>query len=115
MTESRHLHRIQANDHFRGSYLDTLGKMFSLGVFEFLREQGKVSLFRSSTTEEAAAEAHRSRGYNECLDDLLYFLERFLPESSNVTSELRPSYAAENLIKDRDYVTTDDFNILSQK
>lgn len=63
------------------NFLRSLSTLYSTGVLELLRERGRVRPISDSNpnyVEAQAARANWSMGYNQALDELMYFREIFL-------------------------------------
>lgn len=60
------------------AYLDAMSALQRTGIISFLRAWGRVSYGRKSTVEEVALEGARAAGFQECLDLLFNFEEKFL-------------------------------------
>lgn len=78
------------NDSNFSKYLPfALSALKASGVIRALRERGRPMDIPAATDNYVAAqasEAQRSIGYNNCLDDLLYFAERYLKTKTQTTS-----------------------------
>ena len=62
-------------------FLRALSTIYSTGVLEMLRERGRVRLALDSSpnyTEVQSVRAAWSAGYNQALDELVYFRELFM-------------------------------------
>lgn len=71
---------------FLSNYTRAMSLLDSTKIFEFLRDRGKVQYVSPASPNyamELAAQAEHSRGYNEALDDLLQFREKFLDTSAS--------------------------------
>lgn len=63
------------------NFLRAMSTLHSSGVLEFLRERGQVRATSESSTNYVAAQAAKanfSLGYNQALNELVYFRELFL-------------------------------------
>lgn len=59
------------------------------GVLKALRERARPAAIPAASENCVAAqafEAQRSIGYNECLDDLIYFADRYLKKETSTTT-----------------------------
>ena len=69
------------------TFLRALSTLRSTGVLEMLRERGQVRAASENSPNYVAAQANRaswSLGYNRALDELVYFRELFLTETTTV-------------------------------
>lgn len=72
---------IRTNSGFLAAFTQALSYFYASGVLEVLREFGKVKFVAPETPNyptALAAQAEYSRGYNQAIDDLLLFRERYI-------------------------------------
>lgn len=76
-----------------------MSALYNSRVLEALRERGRVVNLGGRAVHEVALEAARSAGYNEALDDLVYFKERFI-DTAIVLDQVPMDFSAlANLVK----------------
>jgi len=87
------------------------------GMLDYLRDRGRARPGVSWSLQQSSAEAHRSTGYNQCLDDLFNFIEQGLKvEQETIVSEsMRPDFGSlQRLMKDKQ-ITEQEAQIIRQK
>lgn len=87
------LKKLRENETFLSFYLQGMSNLASSGIFEFLRDLGKVDLSEAppqSVNYEAhmLALANRYQGYNMALDHLFYFRELFFEDTKAKVPEM---------------------------
>lgn len=74
---------LRKNPDFLVEYDKGINSLRRSGLLNFLRTVAHCYLYDGgSNPARAAAEASYNAGYHKCLDDILYFQEEFLVESS---------------------------------
>lgn len=85
------IERLQKDENFSAKFTQGLSTLIQSGLFDVLREQAKVRQVNAKNgalLHELAAEAQRSYGYNQCLDDLFYFREKFLQSGESLVPQI---------------------------
>lgn len=93
---------MKPSDVKMADYEQGMALLYKSGIFEVLRERGKVGLVgaaSSNYTELHVAELNRSFGYNQAIDDLVTFRETFLQAAS--TAKPLADYGAIKFMVDR--------------
>lgn len=76
--------KLLSNPSFLSAYSVGMDQLFASGIFEILREIGTVHpLLATHKHKSAIAEAYRSIGYNQALDDLINFKEKFVSQTNS--------------------------------
>lgn len=92
---------MRKNDTFNAEYSQALSALWRLHILEFLRERGRPRVISlGKDVQIMATQASYSSGYNDCLDDLTGFLEKFLAEPLN-SKKLTPDYGGLDLAVER--------------
>ncbi len=88
---------FKANPDAFGSFLRALSTLHSTGVLELLREQGRVVPISANTpnfVDVQASMSNWSLGWNQALDALVYFKERYLADQEPVSSKAPMDFGA---------------------
>ena len=75
------LETLKKNPGLYADYTHALSYLHNSGVLDILRELGRVQKVPEDSPNyiaATAAQAEHSRGYNDALDDIVYFRERYL-------------------------------------
>jgi len=92
---SKALARILDSPDLLSTYITGLTYLERSYVIDFLRERATVKIIDGgSDVQKAAAEAHRSLGYQQALDDLINFKEKFIIGAANKGQPLTPTFGA---------------------
>lgn len=92
---------IRKNNAFNSEYTSALSSLWRIHVIEFLREKGRPRVISlGKDVQVMATQAAYSAGYNDCLDDLTNFIERFV-EKPLVAQKLVPDYGGLDLAVER--------------
>lgn len=86
----------------------------TVGVIDYLRAKGNIQLFDpNSKAREQAAKAAFSAGYHEALDDLVYFVQRFIRPGEEAASAHLPNldYGASRKLIDEGRITQEEANL----
>lgn len=77
----RKLETLKQNPGLYADYTHALSYLHNSGVLDILRELGRVQKVPEDSPNyiaAVAAQAEHSRGYNDAIDDIVYFRERYL-------------------------------------
>ena len=88
--ENTILKNVLQNEAFLTLYIEGMSKLSQSGIFSFLRELGRVRHIPSQSLNymnEQAIAAAESRGFQEALDSLYFFREKFIDKPAKVTIE----------------------------
>lgn len=87
------LEGLRNNKAFLQFYLAGMSNLYQSKIFDFLRELGRARLLGIGENETAmASQASYSIGYNQCLEDLFYFKEKFLDTAVPESASTMPDY-----------------------
>lgn len=90
---------------------EVVSLLMQSGVLEFLRERSSaVVMHGEHSIEKAALAAARSAGYAECLQDILYFKEKYLSDTGPSSAKLEMSFGAKDRVLTRGDLTKDDLH-----
>lgn len=83
---------------------DTISQLENLGIIGFLKFKGQARIIDGGRNSSAnAAEGMRAAGYSECLEDLVYFADKYI-SFGKPAAPLKASYGAFNkIIESGDY------------
>lgn len=85
MILNKKLEILRKNDSFLHQFNTGMSSLFQSGVFDVLREIGKCRILElGANAQVLATQAARSAGYNEALDDLMYFRETYFEKDNAV-------------------------------
>lgn len=77
------LKNLRDNPRFVQDQQTIVELMKSSGLHDFLRSVARCQIYDGGANPaRSAAEAQANAGYHNCLDDIMYFAERFLTESA---------------------------------
>jgi hypothetical protein len=96
----------------------SLDNLENVGIVPFLRAKGNIQLFHpGAKNREQAAKAAFSAGYHEALDDLMYFVQRFITPGEDAASMHLPSldYGATKRLLNENKITTEEAEFLKGK
>jgi hypothetical protein len=82
---------LQKSSATAGEMLTVQESLRKSSVYEFLREVGRARAVHPSTPNYVEVQAQQtswSDGYNQCLDDIMMFRDRFLEASAEKTQPL---------------------------
>lgn len=90
LTAHLHLSTLKKNIDNLADIVTSVDKLTSLGLFTFLRALGTPSTPNQGDVNSCAHQASYCEGYNDALDDLMYFKEKWLtgPTSSAPSQDL---------------------------
>jgi len=100
------------NDSALGAIRDLIGSFKKLEILEFLRANGRGDIFlepdSTSVIERTALAFTKAEGYQQCLDDIEYFIETFLKIQNVKTPKTAAAFGALNrAIKNGDLTEED--------
>lgn len=110
------LERLRKDGSFLALYTQGMSYLFQSGVFEALRENGRVSPVSpelQNYEQYQAAIANWSLGYNTAIDQLLYFRELFLDAQPNL-SAVKMDFGALDLAVSKGDLTKDEADAIRQ-
>ena len=112
---NKHLAFLQNNEALINQYIEAIGKLESTGVVKYLNERAQVDIKDQGENENKSfAEAHRSRGYFQCIHDLLTIKETLIQYQNVTTKNVTATYNAINDLVDRGDITEDEAKILKK-
>lgn len=115
MTISKILNNIRNNEALVSLYQTGMTKVFDSTVLNFLREKSAVRIGLTNDLNLSAFEAHRSAGYNECLDDLMYFVDRYIRPMETADKTAPPmNFGARSRALERGDITEEERNALRE-
>lgn len=85
------LDEIKQSTDFLSLYTQALSYLHGSGLLRLLREFGQVKYVPAETPNYSAvlaSQAEFSRGYNQALDDLIYFREQYLDPLTKASPQL---------------------------
>lgn len=95
--EQIELENLKNSPNFLRYYQDARESLKISGVINFLRIFARPHLISNGgNIYESATSAAISAGYNKCLDDLMYFEEKYLLEPFN-KKNVRPDFGAKTI------------------
>lgn len=100
----KELSRLKESEGFLTVFYRGMGELLASGVFNFLKEKGRVR----PVTTDLALEAARSMGYNECLDDLFLFKELYLADAPKAQDVARRDFGALNIAESKGDLTKEE-------
>ena len=75
------LTRLRKKESFLSDYTNGMSYLFQSGIFDFLKDKARPRIINDgSDANSMAAQAARSAGYFEALEDLFYFRELYLEQ-----------------------------------
>lgn len=101
--------RIKASATFPSFYTDLLSALHNTGLINFLRKGAVPHLIYNQ--EAGALECARAAGYNEALDDILYFREKYLEEQKPATRKA-PDYGGMSVLEEEGRLTVEELNAI---
>lgn len=90
----------------------------TVGVIDYLRAKGNIQLFDpNSKAREQAAKAAFSAGYHEALDDLIYFVQRFIRPGEEAANARLPNldYGASKKLLNEGRITPEEANFFKDR
>lgn len=96
MTIADPIARFKKSPEVFDSFLQALSTLYNTGVYEFLRESGRVRPVAQNGpnySEMQAAQYNWSLGFQHCLDQLFYFKEIYLTPP-DMTKRTEPDYGS---------------------
>lgn len=108
------LNKLIESPTFLSNYISGMSALYQSGIFEALRENGRVSPANPETqhyVEYQAAIANFSIGYNAALDDLLYFREKYM-QNDEFLKNLKMDFGGLKAAVDSGDLTEDEANEL---
>lgn len=100
---------LQSNPGDLHFFEDALEKLSHSRIVEFLKEKGKPTIVGiEDLPQSLATEAAWSAGYQECLDDILNFRDKYLVVNTEKRPSRDPSYGALELALERKFIRQDE-------
>lgn len=83
-----------------------------IGFIAFLREKAQPVIINLGENETInATQGMRSAGYHDCINDLIYFKERYVyPEKDKEAQKLVPDYGGKKDSIEKGYLTEEEAN-----
>lgn len=72
------IERLSKNQSFLGVYSSGVSHLYASGIVDFLREKAKCRFAPNLELHSTALEGARSAGYQEALEDIFEFADRYL-------------------------------------
>lgn len=111
--------RLQNNkDHTLGVLQESLDALDRAAVIPFLRAKGQIQLFNpADQPHEQAAKAAFCAGYQEALDDIMYFVQRFIIPGEEAARMRVPNldYGATNKLIREGRITSQEAEMMRNK
>lgn len=94
---------IKGDPVFLAVFNEGMSLLYRTRIFEFLRERGRAQAVEHGQDPQAMAyQAARSIGYNQAIEDLFYFREKFLDPSNSVDNVKIDFGGSENAVASGD-------------
>ena len=95
-------------------YNSGIEALYRSGVFTFLRSIGRVYRTSKDTVEVSALDGAYAAGFQDCLDVLLNFREKFI-DPKPISPSMTPDYGGARLAYERGDITLEEYNGIRNK
>ena len=97
------IEQLRKNEAFSELYSTGMSFIYRSGLLTALKEFGRPVVGRNDSVTAQAYEAARAYGYQQCLDDLLYFRERYIDNQPEI--KVKADYGGLDLAVERGDIT----------
>lgn len=111
----KEIERIRGNVNAVNAYRTGLKALFDSGIIDALRMLGRPAIRSDSDHTHMAAQGAMSAGWNNCLDTLLYFEEKYLSEIQETPNVQMDFGALESALKNGDISEEEAYAIRNRK